>query len=74
MTPSPTPTERTLGVNYYSFSNLREIGIPHCRQTVDMMVRNGRFPRPTRLLNGRLRWLKADVDAWLAGRNVERAQ
>jgi predicted DNA-binding transcriptional regulator AlpA len=55
-------------MTYYRYNDLREIGIPYCRPYLNMMAKTGRFPRPVRLLNGRLRWERAEVDTWLAGR------
>jgi len=57
-------------VTYYRFHNLAELGIPYTRATITAMATTGRFPRPVRLLNGRLRWDAAEIQAWLVGRTV----
>ena len=57
-------------MTYYRFHNLAELGIPFTRNHIMTLAKTGRFPRPVRLLNGRLRWDRAEIHAWLAGRNV----
>ena len=36
------------------------------------MLREGRFPRPVRLGSKTVRWVSAEVDAWMRDRLVER--
>jgi predicted DNA-binding transcriptional regulator AlpA len=55
-------------MTHYRYNELREIGIPYTRHTINVMARAGRFPQPRKLLNGTLRWDAAEITAWLAGR------
>jgi predicted DNA-binding transcriptional regulator AlpA len=57
-------------LTYYRYRDFAELGIPFSRQHLNAMAKTGRFPRPRKLLNGTLQCSRADVDAWLAGRNT----
>lgn len=43
------------------------------RSTIYAMMANGAFPKPVRLGKRAVGWREADVTAWLAGLDAERA-
>jgi predicted DNA-binding transcriptional regulator AlpA len=43
------------------------------RETLDRWVRRGLFPLPIRVGGGRLRWVLAEVEAWIEARKTDRA-
>lgn len=50
---------------------LRMIGIGS-RETLSRWIRHGQFPAPIHVGGGRLRWLRSEVEAWIADRAVAR--
>ena len=50
---------------------LRIIGIGS-RETLSRWIRNGQFPAPIHVGGGRLRWLRSEVEAWIADRAMAR--
>jgi prophage regulatory protein len=50
---------------------LRMIGIGS-RETLSRWIRHGQFPAPIHVGGGRLRWLRVEVEAWIADRAVAR--
>jgi prophage regulatory protein len=50
---------------------LRMIGIGS-RETLSRWIRHGQFPAPIHVGGGRMRWLRVEVEAWIADRAVAR--
>jgi predicted DNA-binding transcriptional regulator AlpA len=42
------------------------------RETLSRWVRQGLFPPPIRIGGGQLRWLRSEVDAWIAAQAASR--
>lgn len=50
---------------------LRMVGIGS-RETLSRWIRHGQFPAPIHVGGGRLRWLRSEVEAWIADRALAR--
>lgn len=51
---------------------LKLIGV-RSRETLDRWIRQGLFPPPVRVGGGRLRWVLAEVEAWIEVKKLERS-
>lgn len=52
---------------------MRLVGVGS-RETLDRWVRRGLFPPPIKVGGGRLRWVPAEVEAWLEAKKRERGR
>ncbi len=52
----------------YRYRDLAMIGVPYSRTHLQTLIAAGKFPRPTKAMNGLISWPKDAIDAWLAAR------
>jgi prophage regulatory protein len=52
--------------------DLREKGIKHCRQHLDRLVKDGKFPAPIKIGENRVAWVENEVDAYIRSRIAAR--
>jgi prophage regulatory protein len=55
-----------------TYGQLKEKGIPYCREQVRRKAKAGSFPAPIPLSDRRIAWIESEVDAWLAERASRR--
>ena len=53
---------------------LKDKGIPWCREHVARKVKAREFPQPISLSAHRIAWLETEIDAWLEARAADRGQ
>jgi prophage regulatory protein len=55
----------TVEVKFISFADLRPLkGVPYTRRHLRDLVRDGKFPQPVTLSEGRVAWIEEEVNAW----------
>jgi|RhiMethySRZTD1v2_1073278.scaffolds.fasta_scaffold4160031_1 prophage regulatory protein len=52
--------------------DLREKGIPFCRQYLHKLVKRGEFPPPIKIGGQRNAWVESEIDAYLKSRLIRR--
>jgi prophage regulatory protein len=54
------------------FDDLREKGIPFCRQYIHKLVKQGEFPPPIKIGGQRNAWVESEIENYLKARLVRR--
>lgn len=67
MSPDPSPSKL---ITQKEVMKLLGVG---SRETLDRWIRQGLFTPPIRIGGGRLRWVLAEVEAWIEARKAERS-
>jgi len=57
-----------------TFGQLKERGIPWCRDHLRRKAKAGEFPAPIPVSDKRIAWVESEIDAWMAARAAERVQ
>jgi prophage regulatory protein len=55
-----------------SFSDLRDRGIPFCRQYVHKLIKKGEFPPPLKIGGKTNAWVESEIDQYLKDRLARR--
>lgn len=65
-------------LRFESFAQLKDRGIPYCREHVARLVKAGKFPAPISLSDSehggsvRIAWLSSELDTWMLKRAAAR--
>jgi prophage regulatory protein len=57
-----------------AFKDLREKGIPFCRQYIHKLVRQGDFPQPIKLGSKTNGWVETEINQYIEERLSRRAE
>ena len=56
------------------YPSLKANGIPYSRVHLSRMVKAGQFPTPIQIGEGRVAWLEAEVNEWIATKVAKRSE
>ena len=55
-----------------TFPELRDRGVPYCRDHVRALVKQGKFPPPVKISTKRIGWVDDEIDGWVEQLIAER--
>jgi predicted DNA-binding transcriptional regulator AlpA len=55
-----------------TFNQLKDKGIPWCRDHLRRKAKAGEFPAPVPISDSRIAWVETEVDVWMEARTAER--